>query len=422
MQEIIKYIDAKNTILDWAGKRESALAYSDPVDKVLVPCKEESLHFDSTENLFIEGDNLDVLKLLRKNYSGKIKLIYIDPPYNTGKNFVYRDNFINWLSMIYPRLVLARDLLAKDGAIFISIDDGEHSNLKSLCDEVFGGQNFVANIIWQRSYAPVNLNKYFSTNHDFILCFAKDKKYWGTNSMSRTAENIAKYTNPDNDPRGRWVGGSLSVGPRNDDNVYPIKAPSGRIIYPPDSRCWRLTEERFQELLDDNRISFGKDGDKRPRRKCFFNEITRGVVPLTVWPFKEVGHSTGAAMYLKSMFGGKIIFDYSKPVKLLEKIVHVGSSGDDIVLDFFAGSGTTAEATVRLNAKDGGNRKYIMVQIPDKCAHDSEAFREGFSNIAEISKERIRRAVEAISGNSGHEKWRGDVGFRVLRCTDEGAV
>ena len=411
---VTKYVDPNSVILDWRGKRDAFLLSKSPVKKSFHPAVDESVDFDSTDNLFIEGDNLDALKLLRKTHKGKVKLIYIDPPYNTGKKFVYNDKIVDWLSMVYSRILLARDLLSDDGVMFISIDDKEQSNLKTLCDEVFGVNNFITNIIWQRTYAPVTMNRHFSKNHDFILCFAKNKSRWNSNSPERGDACMSKYKNPDNDPRGVWVPGHLFVGMVVENQVYPITTPTGRVVYPPKARCWRVTKERFKELLDDNRIWFGKDGSNKPARKVFLNEVRPGVVPLTVWPFKEVGHSRDATEALKKMFHGEEIFNYPKPVDLIKKIVHIGSSDGDTVLDFFAGSSTTAHATMELNASDGGNRKFIMVQIPDECDIKSQAYKAGYENIAEISKERIRRAGKFILSSPVHADWNMDVGFKVL--------
>lgn len=414
--------------LIWKGKTNSILDVDKTTNKQLIFCKEESKNPNTTENLYIEGDNLDILKLLKKDYTGKIKMIYIDPPYNSGKKFIYNDKFgnkkdkhTNWLNMMYPRLKVARDLLADDGVIFISIDDNEISNLKRICDEIYGEGNFIANIIWERAYSPVNLKKHFSENHDFIICYAKNIENLICNGLKRDEEGLSRYKNPDNDPRGVWQSDNLSVGPIVESKVYEIITPSGRRILPPNGRCWLLTKERFNEFIKDNRIWFGEDGNNVPRIKRFLSEVKNTVTPMTIWKYTEVGHSQNAKQKLKKLFDGKSYFDYPKSIDLIKRILELYTDSDSIVLDFFSGSATTAHATMQLNSEDNGNRKFIMVQLPELCNEKSEAYKNGYKNICEIGKERIRRAGEKIKEENkdkeGIENL--DIGFKVFKCVDK---
>lgn len=416
-------------------------------NKTLRPCIEESKDWDNTENLYIEGDNLEVLKLLQNSYFNKVKMIYIDPPYNTGNDFIYVDDFAqnideyeeakgsfdeegnrlfkntdtngrfhsDWCSMIYPRLVLARNLLANDGVIFISIDDNEQENLKKICDEVFGEKNFIAQVIWERAYAPVNLKKHFSENHDYIICYAKDIDKAICNGLPRASEANDRYSNPDNDPRGIWKSDNLSVGPVIQSKVYEIITPSGRKVLPPNGRCWCYTKDRFIEMIKDNRIWFGKDGNNVPSIKRFLSEVKQSVTPMTIWKYSEVGHSQDAKQNLKKLFDGKSFFDYPKSVELIKRCIQLYSNESSIIIDFFSGSATTAHAVMQLNAEDGGKRKFIMVQLPEKTDEKSEAFKAGYKNICEIGKERIRRAGEKIKEEAGLNGQDLDIGFRVLK-------
>ena len=411
---------------EWKGKSECLRLAQKRSTGTLRPCREESVNFDDTENVYIEGDNLEVLKLLQTAYYNKIKMIYIDPPYNTGNDFVYEDDFAdpmarykevtqqttksnpetmgryhtNWLNMMYPRLRLAANLLRDDGVIFISIDDNEVDNLKKLCNEVFGEENFVAQLIWERAYAPVNLKKHFSESHDYIICYAKNIEICVCNGLPRSAETNNRYSNPDNDPRGIWSSSDLSVGPRVESKVYEIITPSGRKVLPPSGYCWRLDEKTFNQYVQDNRIWFGPDGNNVPRIKRFISEVKQGITPMTVWKYSEVGHSQGAAQKLKKLFDGKSYFDYPKSVDLIKRCLQLYTDKDSIILDFFSGSATTAHAVMQLNAEDGGNRKFIMVQLPELCDEKSEAYKAGYKNICEIGKERIRRAGSKIMNNS----------------------
>jgi len=433
--------------LNWPGKREALLTANAPIAKTLRPCREESVDFDTTENLFIEGDNLDALKLLQETYLGKVKMIYIDPPYNTGKDFIYTDSFAetteeyllesgqkdeegnrliantdsngrfhsDWLSMMYSRLKLARNLLKDDGVIFISIDDNEVHNLRRMSDEIFGDENFITQVEWQRAYAPVNMNRFFSPNHDHLLVYVRNIEVAKTNKLPRTEKQLKDYKNTDNDSRGRWKVGNPSVGPAVDKNIYPITLPSGRIVYPPSGRSWLYSEKRYEEKVKDNRIYFGEKGDSTWAPKLFLTEVSKGIVPMTIWEYKDVGHSQDATKELKALFNNNSYFSYPKPVKYLHRILQIGCDKNDIILDFFAGSATTAHAIMQLNAEDGGNRKFIMVQLPEPCNEKSEAFKAGYKTIAEISKERIRRAGKKIKEENAITAPELDIGFRVLK-------
>ena len=438
----------------WPGKRAASRLANETTTQTLRPCREESVDFDNTQNLYIEGDNLDVLKALRETYLGKVKMIYIDPPYNTGNDFVYNDNFAqsrdefeetsglfdeegnqtidpmqrntesngrfhtDWLNMIYPRLKVARDLLSDDGVIFISIDDNEQKNLKNICDEIMGEKNFLAQVVWERAYSPINLMKHFSPSHDYILCYAKNIELATCNGIIRSSEADNRYSNPDNDPRGVWKPSDLSVGPAVAENIYTITTPSGRNVEPPAGRSWSLSRKAFRERLQDNRIWFGPDGNSVPSMKRFLSELRKsGITPMTIWKYTDVDHSQGATQKLAQLFEGKKYFDYPKPVELLKRCLSLYTNKDSIVLDFFSGSATTAHAVMQLNAEDGGNRKFIMVQLPEKTDEKSEAYKAGYINICEIGKERISRAGKKIKEENkdkeGIEKL--DIGFRVLK-------
>lgn len=426
----------------WNGKREAIKNAQTPSMGTLRPDKESSKNWDSTENLYIEGDNLEVLKLLQKSYFGKVKMIYIDPPYNTGKDFVYKDNFrdsianykevtnqttkanaetsgryhTDWLNMMYPRLKLARNLLREDGVIFISIDEIEVSNLRKLCDEIFGEDNFITNIIWEKKFAPQNDAKYFSINHDNILCYTKSKEYWKRNLLPMTEEQKSRYKNPDNDIRGIWQSDNLSAARLTEKDRYEIITPSGRKVMPPEGASWRVSKEKFDELVKDNRIWFGESGDNVPIIKRFISEVQNGRVPISIWYHKEVGHTQSAKQNLKKLFDNKDYFDTPKTVELIARMIHLSSKDDDIILDFFSGSSTTAHSVMQLNAEDNGNRKFIMVQLPETTDEKSEAHKAGYSNICEIGKERIRRAGEKVVSESGKTDL--DIGFKVFKLDD----
>ena len=432
----------------WPDKRKAILAANAPINATLRPCPEESVDFDTTQNLYIEGDNLDVLKCLKETYLHKVKMIYIDPPYNTGNDFVYNDDLAesaseylansgqfdeqgnrlvtntesngrfhtDWLNMIYPRLKVARDLLTEDGVIFISIDDNEAKNLKNITDEVFGERNFLAQVVWERAFSPINLMKHFSPSHDYVLCYAKNIDSAVCHGIGRSNEANGRYSNPDNDPRGVWSSSDISVGPAVQENIYPITTPSGRVVEPPAGRSWSLSRKAFRERLEDNRIWFGPNGDNTPRIKRFLSELRKtGITPMTIWKHTEVDHSQGATQKLAKLFDGKKYFDYPKPVSLIERCLQLYSDKDSLILDFFSGSATTAHAVMQLNAEDGGNRKFIMVQLPELTDEKSEAYKAGYKNICEIGKERIRRAGAKIKEENPEKAQNLDTGFRVLK-------
>ena len=438
--------DEESFGFQWVGKQTAKQAAAEPTRQTLRPVVEDSKDWDNTENLYIEGDNLEVLKLLQRAYLGKVKMIYIDPPYNTGNDFVYDDDFAmsskemdeamgnldedgnrlrknldtnpryhsDWCSMMYSRLLVARTLLANDGVIFISIDDNEVHHLRKICDEVFGAGNFIGQVIWERSFAPINLMKHFSPSHDYIICFAKNIELSECNGIPRSTEADARYSNPDDDPRGVWSSSDISVGPAIEANVYPITTPSGRVVEPPAGRSWSLSSKAFEERLRQNRIWFGSDGNGVPRMKRFLSELRKtGVTPMTIWKHGDVGHSQGATQALAKMFDDKKYFDYPKPVDLIKRCISLYSSPDSLILDFFSGSATTAHAVMQLNTEDGGKRKYIMVQLPEQTPENSEARKAGYNTICEIGKERIRRAGAKIQAE--HPEATIDTGFRVLR-------
>ena len=431
----------------WPDKRNAIRLANAPTTDTLRPCREESVDFDTTQNLYIEGDNLQVLKLLRENYLGKVKMIYIDPPYNTGNDFVYNDDFsqsageyihnsgqedeegnrlvantesngrfhTDWLNMIYPRLKVAKDLLSEDGVIFISIDDNEVENLKKVCNEVFGEHNFVATIVWQKKYAATNDSKGFSTTHDYIVAFQKSGNF-NRNLLPRTKEQNQPYKNDDNDGKGLWRSDNLLVKSFSPSGVYPITNPNtGVEYYPPKGSCWRASQETMKLWLSENRIFWGKDGKGAPQLKRYLNEVQQGRVPITWWPFEEVGHNDEANKEVSALFGQKTPFDTPKPLRLLMQMLRIGSSKDAIILDFFSGSGTTAHAVMQLNAEDGGKRKFIMVQLPEVTDEKSEAYKAGYKNICEIGKDRIRRAGKKIKEENPLTTQDLDTGFRVLK-------
>ena len=436
----------------WPDKRAASRLANEPVNLTLRPCREESVDFDTTENLYIEGDNLDVLKVLRETYLGRVKMIYIDPPYNTGNDFVYNDDFAqgkedfeqtsglfdaegnqtidpmqrnteangrfhtDWLNMIYPRLKVARDLLSEDGVIFISMDDNEVKNLKAVCDEIFGAQNFLAQVVWERAYSPINLMKHFSPSHDYILVYANNPELAECRGIPRSQEANDRYSNPDNDPRGVWKPSDLSVGPAVESNIYPITTPSGRIVEPPAARSWSLSRNAFRERLADNRIWFGPNGDSVPCMKRFLSELRKtGITPMTIWKYTEVDHSQAATQKLAKLFDGKKYFDYPKPVELLKRCLALYTAPEEcIVMDFFSGSGTFAQAVMELNALDGGKRKYILVQAPEKMENPANV-ELTFDTIPQFAEERIRRAGKKVKEEAGLQGQDLDIGFRVLK-------
>lgn len=436
----------------WVGKKAAIVEANKPIRKTLRPCVAESKDWDNTENLYIEGDNLEVLKLLQESYLGKVKMIYIDPPYNTGNDFIYADDFMrsqeeeneqmgmydedenrlfkntdtngrfhsDWCSMIYSRLMLARNLLTDDGVIFISIDDSEQGNLKKICDDIFGVSNFVNTVIWEKRYSPQNAVQWFSESHDFILVYAKNKMLWHPQLLDRTVEMNARYTNRDNDPRGPWkaVDSTAQGGHGTKSQFYVLTAPNGKKHTLPSGRCWLYTEKVMNEMIADNRIWFGEDGNNVPAIKRFLTEVKQGVACQTIWNYKEVGHSQDGKRELKSLFPDAIPFDTPKPTGLIARMLKIASESDFICLDFFSGSATTAHAVMQLNAEDGGHRKFIMVQLSEKCDEASEAYKAGYKNICEIGKERIRRAGDKIKSESPMTTQDLDNGFRVLKLDD----
>ncbi|WP_297262928.1 DNA methyltransferase [uncultured Prevotella sp.] len=431
----------------WPDKRKAILAANAPINATLRPCPEESVNFDTTQNLYIEGDNLDVLKCLKETYLHKVKMIYIDPPYNTGNDFVYEDDFAesaaeylansgqfdeqgnrlvtntesngrfhtDWLNMIYPRLKVARDLLTEDGVIFISIDDNEVENLRKVCDEIFGESNFIATLVWERAYSPKNDAKYISNSHDYVLMYAKSAASFIIGRLERTAEANARYSNPDNDPRGVWKPSDMSVKTYNAECDYSITTPSGRVVEPPAGRCWSLSRNAFRERLQDNRIWFGSDGSSVPCIKRFITELKHdGMAPTSILFYKDVGHSQEGAQEVVSLFGDKGVFDGPKPVRLLERLITLANLKEDsIVLDFFSGSATTAHAVMKKNAEKEKHCRFIMVQLPEEVSDKKK--NQGYKNICEIGKERIRRAGAKIKEEDPDKAQHLDTGFRVLK-------
>lgn len=431
----------------WPGKRAARYEAAEPIDDTLRPVPADAVDWDTTENLYIEGDNLRVLKLLQRGYMGKVKMIYIDPPYNTGNDFVYHDDFAHsaeeedlaagnideegyryrrnldsngrfhsdWCSMMYSRLLVAHSLLKEDGVIFISIDDNEVHNLRKICDEVFGAGNFVAELIWERAFAPKNDAKYISNSHDYILMYAKQIENFRIGRLPRTEEANARYSNPDNDPRGVWQSDNLTVKSYSEAYDYPITTPSGRVVEPPAGRCWSLSANAFAERLQDNRIWFGTDGDGVPRIKRFLSELKyEGMAPTSILFYKEVGHSQEGSQEVIKLFDNKGVFDGPKPTRLLERLLTLANlQNDSIVLDFFSGSATTAHAVMQLNAKQGKHVKFICIQIPEAVSETKK--KQGYDTICEIAKERIRRAGKKIKEESPLTTQDLDTGFRVFR-------
>lgn len=446
--------------MNWNGKTSSRRIAQTPSTGTLRPCPEESVRWDTTQNLFIEGDNLEVLKLLQKSYHKKIKMIYIDPPYNTGKDYIYKDNYRNnirnykeitgqvddtgrglssnpetsgryhtdWLNMMYPRLKLARNLLRKDGVIFISIDDCEVANLRKLCDEILGEENFIANIVWHKKYTRANDARWFSDNHDHILCYARQKEVFVLRSLPRNAKQTAAYSNPDNHPKGPWKATPLHAKSGSDTDAYTFS--NGKTWKPPIGTYRRYNDKSMREMEKNDEIWFGKNGQQTPQRKSFLSEVKQGVTPITIWQYKDVGHNHEANNELKDLcLGG--IFSNPKPTRLIRRMCVLSDTNnlDGIVLDFFAGSATCAHAVLAQNSEDYGDRRFIMVQLPEKCDEKSQAYRSGYKNISEIGKERIRRAIEQIESVSVEPAHEGldsksssrkspvgsDLGFRVFK-------
>ncbi len=423
----------------WPEKKKAVLLSNAPTTKTLRPCRDKSVNFDSTKNLYIEGDNLEVLKLLQETYLGKVKMIYIDPPYNTGKDsFVYDDkrttsaeeykdmaatdedgNLVydfrgnaesngyfhtDWLNMMYPRLRLARDLLTDDGVIFISIDDNEVSNLKKICDEIFGEQNFIAQCVRKRRQSQANLAKNISPIHEYILIYCK---YFGEILNKVPVKlNSNDFKNPDNDPRGAYVTMPCT---NKGGAVYSVKTPTGKII----TEEWRFKKETYEKLFAEKRIVFPNKGEGKPRYKLFYNEkLNSGVIPNT-W-LENISSNQEATQEIYKIFENKV-FDTPKPIELIKYLTLLGGSTQSIILDFFSGSATTAHAVMQLNAEDKGKRQFIMVQLPETTDEDSEAYKADYKNICEIGKERIRRAGKKILQENSLTENDLDIGFRVLK-------
>lgn len=449
----------------WPDKRNSILLANSPIAKTLRPCRKESIDFDNTKNLYIEGDNLDVLKLLQETYLGKIKLIYIDPPYNTGNDFVYDDDFAqntgdymansgqfdeqggrlvanlesngrfhtDWLNMIFPRLKLCKSLLKDNGAIFISINDYEVNNLVKICNEIFGAENFIAQFPWQ-SRLSVQNDTDISNNHEYVIAYAKTRRQENRRLKESNADSWFKensfaclplpldkenFSNPDNDPRGLWKADPFDAPNIRPNLTYAIKNPdTGEEYWPPKGRCWRTEESSYLRLLAENRIVFGKSGQSRPQLKVFYEEKKMfGSIDNTWWSGEKCGTTTQGTKEQIKLFDGFAPFDTPKPVKLLRQILKLVSlpKEDDIILDFFSGSATTAHAVMQLNAEDNGNRKFIMVQLPEETSENSQARNGGYETISEIGKERIRRAGKKIQEEAGITAQNLDIGFRVLK-------
>lgn len=437
--------------LNWHGRRRARQLALTPSTGTLRPSPEDSVDWNTTQNLMIEGDNLEVLKLLQKSYAGKVKLIYIDPPYNTGHDFIYPDDFSDnvrnylgltgqaegdgrriasntetsgrfhtaWLSMMYPRLKLARALLTEDGVLWATIDDHELAHLTELCDAIFGMENFVGIFIWEKRTTREN-RKVFSVNHDYIVCYAREKSVFERVRclLPRTEDSEERFSNPDNDPRGDWQSVSLNAqaGPgRRKEQFYTITTPSGRKVDPPSGRCWIYTEDRLEELRADNRIWFGEDGGNVPRLKCFRSEAEDGMVPHTLWKADEVGTTDTAKKAIKELFGGIEVFDTPKPIPLLRRILQISTVRDtnDLVLDFFAGAAPIGEAVFTQNAEDSGNRRFIAVQIPEPLPGDSPARQLDFETLSDVAIDRLRRAGRALQGQA--PMWAGDAGFRLFK-------
>lgn len=433
--------------LNWHGKRAARQLALTPSTGTLRPCRDESVDWDTTQNLMIEGDNLEVLKLLQKSYAGKVKLIYIDPPYNTGKDFVYPDNFqdsiknyleltgqveggrkitsntdasgrfhTDWLTMLYPRLKLAHSLLRGDGAIFVSIADHEVHNLRAAMNEVFGEENFIAAIIWQKVFSPKNSARHFSEDHDYIVVYAKSAEVWTPRLLPRTEEMEARYANPDEDPRGPWTSGDLSARNFYGEGTYPLNCPSGRgIDGPPPGTYWRVSKPKFEELDRDKRIWWGADGNNMPRLKRFLTEVKAGRVPQTLWTYDEVGHTQEAKKELMAAVefpNSDVVFDTPKPTRLMRRILQLATAPEssDIVVDFFAGTGTTMDALFAQNAEDGGKRRCILVQLPEPLDGGATA---GWSTIADVTRARVRSAGRRHK--EADPMFAGDVGFRTFR-------
>ena len=430
----------------WVGKREAIAEAGRPTTKTLRPDLDESVDFDKSENIFITGDNLEVLKIIQESYLGKIDMIYIDPPYNTGKDFVYSDKFqktdeelkeemelldeegrqvvgltknekssaryhSDWLNMMYPRLRLARNLLKDSGVIFISIDDNEQANLKVMCDEIFGEENFLANIVWEKVHTRKNSAKYFSTSHEHIIAIAKHKENWDRVLLPREGESA--YKNPDNHPKGPWKLDPITA--HNQYNAdYKITKPNGIVLSRPKDRYWAFSEETIKEKIANNEIYWG-DGDSYPMIKRFLSDAQDGLVPTTIFSRKFAGDTSSSKKQLDELMDNKGIFDYSKPALLIKRLLQISTREHSLILDFFGGSGTTADAVMQLNAEDGGNRKFILCTLDEEVADKSAAKEAGYETIDQISRERIRRAATKIQEEHPELVGKQDFGFKVYK-------
>ena len=440
----------------WPDKRAAIRLANSPINKTLRPCREESVDFDTTENLYIEGDNLEVLKLLRENYLGKVKMIYIDPPYNTGNDFVYNDDFAkgaaefnaqsglfddegnrmadpmvqntesngrfhtDWLNMIYPRLKVAKDLLTDDGVIFISIDENEIQNMRKLTDEIFGEQNFISQLGWQKVYSPKNQARYFSNDYEFVLCYCRNINNFSVNTLPRTAEMNARYKNPDNDPRGDWKAGDCVGSGVRKNGYYDVVSPiSGKVFNVPQGKHWVYAPDNMKKMIEDNRIWFGKDGNSFPAVKQFLSDVS-GRRPSSLLLYNDYGHTDMAKKDIIKLFPEyeKVPFDTPKPVKLIKMLGIIGTNEDDIILDFFAGSATTAQSVFELNVEQSSKRKFILVQINEKIENNPEALENGLFTISDVAKERIRRAGKKVKEEAGLQGQNLDTGFRVLKLDE----
>ena len=442
--------------LNWHGKRRARQIALTPSTGTLRPCPDESVDWDTTQNLMIEGDNLEVLKLLQKSYAGKVKMIYIDPPYNTGKDFVYPDNFqdniknyleltgqveggrkvssnteasgrfhTDWLNMMYPRLKLARNLLRDDGSLFITLDDTEVTNMRKICDEIFGEENFVANVVWQKKYAVANDDPGIGVMHDHVLVYRKSSQFV-RGLLPRTEEQNARYSNPDNDARGEWASDNYVSNKSKDERPtlwYPISHPrTGEDVWPDEHAVWRYSREKHLEIEREGRLYWGPDlSYRKPRLKRYLKEVQQGIVPPTWWTFEDCGHNDEAQKETAALLGQKV-FSTPKPIRLIQRMLTIAAPADAIIMDFFAGSGSTAHAVLNSNAKDQGQRRYIMVQLPEQLSEENSDQKSAAlfcqqlgkpENIAELTKERLRRAAAKVRADN--PMFAGDTGFRVFK-------
>lgn len=434
--------------LTWAGKREAFNHVKAPSVATLCPQIEESVNWTNTKNLIIEGDNLEVLKLLQKSYHSKVKMIYIDPPYNTGNEFIYPDNFhegldeylrytgqlnqenkanstnkdtsgryhSNWLNMMYPRLFLARNLLREDGVIFVSIDDNEVHNLRMMMNEIFGEENFLAQIMWQKMYSGKADATHFGRFHEYVLCYARNANEAEVYLLPRTEEMNARYSNPDNDSRGDWLSNDLTAAGERSAGHYEIVSPTGKTFDSPQGKHWLYSQVNMQQLIQDNRIYFGKNEDSYPRLKRFLTEVQQGRRVNTIWLHEDVGHTDEGTKELKKLFESNIDFQAPKPPRLIKQMLRIASKPFDqaIVLDFFAGSGTTAQSVLELNQEDGGNRKFILVQLPERTELAD------YPTIVDITRERVRRVITKLEKENSHQlalqdESKKDLGFRAFK-------